>query len=82
MSVLSRIESMKNELSLSEKKLFAFMEANPEKVPSMTASQGENRSGFYLARQSQNEGNVQFILHRGSVHQPLYVLRKKPALLV
>ncbi len=46
MSVLSRIESMKNELSLSEKKLFAFMEANPEKVPSMTASQLAEATGI------------------------------------
>lgn len=46
MSVLSRIESMKNELSLSEKKLFTFMEENAEKVPSMTASQLADATGI------------------------------------
>lgn len=46
MSVLSRIESMKNELSLSEKKLFVFMEEHPEKVPSMTASQLADATGI------------------------------------
>ncbi|MGX7131155.1 MurR/RpiR family transcriptional regulator [Enterococcus songbeiensis] len=39
MSVISRIESIQNELSASEKKLFHYIKQNPEKVPAMTAEQ-------------------------------------------
>lgn len=39
MSVIARIESIQNELSASEKKLFRYIKKHPEKVPSMTAEQ-------------------------------------------
>lgn len=39
MSVLSRIESIENELSGAEKKLFSYIKKNPDQIPTMTAEQ-------------------------------------------